>query len=209
MYFGIWNVLEVSFTSLWSKEDVILPPEDKGLWLVLAEELLPPWIECNISAVVIEQIHLHSPGVWPLHEPIIHIPVVGADLLWIFVTMEIDLLDYVKLQEPVQRLFCLRSPILPQRVSQTVPCTGKPNFVCICVLYNQPFKPVWMKTDNSESYRSAIVLHVQPKVCEAYFLQKALDDFGEPIKCIVKLIGAMHVRVTEARVVWGNDMKAV
>src|SRR5215207_11164972 len=122
--------------------------------------------------------------------------------------MEIDLFDYVKLQEPVQRLFCLRSPILPQ-VSQTVPCTGKPNFVCVCVLYNQPFKPVWMKTDNSESYRTAIVLHVQPKMREAYFPQKALYDFREHVERIAKLVWARHVRVTEAGIVWGDDMKTV
>src|SRR5215204_5397120 len=122
--------------------------------------------------------------------------------------MEIDLFDYVKLQEPVQRLFCLRSPILPQ-VSQTVPCTGKPNFVCVCVLYNQPFMPVWMLIDNSEFYRTVIVLHVQPKVREAYFLQKGLYDFREPIERIVKLVGAGHVRVTEAGIGWGDDMKTV
>src|SRR5215218_10376154 len=126
----------------------------------------------------------------------------------IFVTLEIDLLDYIKLQESIQRLFCLSSPILPQ-VSQTVPCTGKPNFVCVCVLNNQPFKPVWMKTDNSESYRTAIVLHVQPKVCEAYLLQKALHDFREPFERIIKLVWTRHVGVTEAGIVWGNDMKTV
>src|SRR5215211_8620743 len=122
--------------------------------------------------------------------------------------MEIDLLDCVKLQEPIQRLFSLRSPILPQ-VSQTVPCAAKPNFVCVCVLYNQPFKPVGMKTDNPESYRTTIVLHVQPKVCEAYFLQKTLYDFTEPFERIIKLVWARHVGVTEAGIVWGNDMKTV
>ena len=54
MYFGIWNVFQVSFASLWGKEDVVLPPEDKGFWQVLTEELLPLWIECDISAVVVE-----------------------------------------------------------------------------------------------------------------------------------------------------------
>jgi hypothetical protein len=44
---------------------------------------------------------------------------------------------------------------------------------------------------------------------EAYFLQKALYDFREPVERIVKLVWARHVRVTEARIVWGNDMKTV
>jgi hypothetical protein len=44
---------------------------------------------------------------------------------------------------------------------------------------------------------------------KAYFLQKALHDFREPVKCIVKLVWTRHVRVTKARIVWGDDMKTV
>lgn len=45
-------------------------------------------------------------------------------------------------------------------------------FVGICILDDEPFKPVRMTRYDSKANRSPIVLHEEPKVCKACGLQE-------------------------------------
>src|SRR5215469_8928572 len=79
MHFRLRKVFQVRLTALPGEEDVVLSPEDQRLGLLRTEKILPLGVELNIRAVVVEKVHLQAARIGSLHEPKIHVPVVGAD----------------------------------------------------------------------------------------------------------------------------------
>src|SRR5262252_971582 len=79
VHFSVRKVFQVRLTALPGEEDIVLSPENQGLGLLLAEKILPLRVERNIRAVIVKKVHLHAARIGSLHEPKIHVPVVGAD----------------------------------------------------------------------------------------------------------------------------------
>src|SRR5262245_31046314 len=176
MQLRVRQIAQVRLAALGSEEDVFLPPEDHCVRLAAPEKLLPLRVECNIRAVVVEQVELHSARVRTLHEPEVHLPVVWADQLRLRVTVLVHELDAVKLEERHQRRFCFRPTILPERVTEAIPCGSESFLVGIGVLQDQPLHPVWLSAEDPKSDRSAVVLHVVARAGEASLLQQTFDD---------------------------------
>lgn len=79
MHFRVRKILQVGLAAFARKEDVVLPPEDDGLWLLLLKIRLPLRIELDVLAVVIEEVELDASRGRSVHIVDIHVPVVRAE----------------------------------------------------------------------------------------------------------------------------------
>src|SRR5215469_15521910 len=95
----IGQIPQIGGRSFYRKEDVAFTPDDERGWLLRAEKFLPLWIERDIGAVVVKEIELDQVGVGPCQEVQVHVPGVGTDLSRIAVSMQVNALHAIRLQE--------------------------------------------------------------------------------------------------------------
>src|SRR5215467_8576835 len=93
MDFSLREVGQVRIASLGREEHVVLSPKDQRFRLTRAQELLPLGIQRNVGAIVVEQVEMQARRVWPLEEPNVRGPGVGAHELRALRAMQIDRLD--------------------------------------------------------------------------------------------------------------------
>src|ERR1700733_14912953 len=115
MHLCVWQSLQIGFSALPGKENIVLSPEDDGLGLLLFEECLPRWVEADIGAVVVKEIQLDLTAVWLLQSrEEVRVPIVRADQLGQFRPMQIDSFHRVIGEQASNTLFVLRCPVVPQ-----------------------------------------------------------------------------------------------
>src|SRR4030095_5690099 len=105
--------------------DVVFAPKDERLRLPLPEERLPLRIQVDVGAVVVEEVDLNLACIGALEEMQIHVPAVGADPLRIAVSVCVDKLDPVELEEGRERRLRLGAAVDPERVAGAVPGGGR------------------------------------------------------------------------------------
>src|SRR5262245_40291776 len=203
------KILQIRLAALAREEDVVLSPEDDRLGLLLSEELLPLRVELYVRPIIIEKVELDPSRVGPIEIMQIHVPVVWTDELRSAVTVSVDQLDRVGLQECFEWLLGLGRPALPIGAAQTVPYGGKTDFVGVGVLNDQPFEPVRPPCDDAEAHRPSVVLNVESEAGKPGFPEKRFDDLGCPVKGVGELRRIGHVRVAESRIVRRDHMKPV
>src|SRR5215831_7318801 len=118
MHLRIGQVLQIGLSPFRCKEDVVLPPEDYGSGLPLAQKRLPLWIELDVRSVVIEKVHLYTARIGSLHESEVHVPVIGTDQFGTLVVVGVYGLDRLKLEQACHTLLALRSTFLPKCIAQ-------------------------------------------------------------------------------------------
>src|SRR5262245_40998161 len=120
------------------------------------------------------------------------------------VTVGVDQLYSVRLQECFQGFFGLWRPAFPIRATKAVPYGSKTDFIRVGVLDDKPFQPVWSPCDDAEAHRAAVVLKIQPEVTKTGLSEKRLDYFGGLGEGVGELRRVWHVGVAEARIVRRN-----
>src|SRR6516165_1041046 len=138
------EIFEESFPALRGEKYVVLRPENDCTGLVTAQTFLPFRVQLDIGAVVVEEVELHALCLWPREEIQVHVPIVGADELRISMPMCIDRLHRVRLEKCCKRPLCVGIPLLPIRVSQSIPDCSESDFIGIAVLDDEPLKPCRM-----------------------------------------------------------------
>jgi hypothetical protein len=56
MHLCLRQIFEEGLSALAGKENVVLPPEDDGVWLSLFQKFLPPGIQTNVGSIVVKEI---------------------------------------------------------------------------------------------------------------------------------------------------------
>src|SRR5262249_43963098 len=161
MNLGMGKIVEIVLAPLFREEDVALAPEDNGLRLMLPQERLPLGIKLNVGPVVIEEIKLDALGVWTFHKVVVHVPVIRTNQLLIGLRGGVEPLRGRGLENRAICLFGLPAAGFPVIAAKLVPCRRKADLVGIGVLNEEPFEPLGMPTDDTESDRAAVVLNVQ------------------------------------------------
>src|SRR5215469_2795654 len=209
MHLRIGQVLQIGLSPFGCKEDVVLPPEDYGSGLSLAQKPLPLRVELDISSIIIEKVHLYTARVGPLHEAEVHVPVIGTDQFGTLVAVEIYGLDRLKLEQACHTLLALRSTFLPKCIAQPCPRGGEANFIRVGILNNKPLQRIGVTSNHAEADRAAVILDEEPVAIEALLREEARRDVIEPIKRVGKTRRIRHVAVTEPGIVRCDEVKAV
>src|SRR5918996_296891 len=172
---SLGKVAQVRLPAFGGEEDVVLSPQDQRLRPALAQERLPLRIELDVRSVVVEEIELHLAGARALEEVEVHIPVVGADPIRVAVSVRVDELDPIELEEGQERRFCLGAAVEPERMPDPVPGHGEALLLGVRVLDHLPLEPVRVSAHDAVTDRPAVVLVVEPERVEAGLLEHALD----------------------------------
>src|SRR5262245_34398224 len=173
------------------------------------QKLLPLWIEPDIRSLIIGKVHLDAARIGPLHEAEVHVPVVGTDQMRMLVAVEVYRLDCFKLKQPGHTLLALCSAFFPERVAQPSPRFREADFVGVAVLNDQPLQRLRIVCDDSEAYRSSVILHEKTITLESFLFQEIPRDFSEPIERVCKVPRIRHVAVTEPGIIRCDDVKVV
>ncbi len=166
---------------------------------MLQEERLPLRVELDVGAVVVQEVELDLARARALEEVQVHVPVVGADELRVAVPVRVHELHALRLEERRERRLGLGGPVEPERMADPVPRGGEALLVRVRVLDHLPLEPLRMAADDPVADRAAVVLVVEPEWVEAGLDEQALDDLGEPVECVLEVLG--HVGVAEPWVV--------
>src|SRR5215470_15043376 len=209
VHLRLQQISQISFSSFASEEYVILSPKDECLWLAITQELLPLRIERDVRSVIIEKVHLDAAGIGPLHEAEVHVPVVGTDQIRMLVAVEVYRLYRVQLKQARHTLLALWSAVFPERVTQPAPRFRKAFLVRIGVLNDEPLQCIGIACNDSEAYRASVILDEEAVTIESLLLQEFRRDFSEPVKGVGKLQRIGHVAIAEARIIRGDEVKAV
>jgi len=210
MHLGLRKISQVCLSTLASEKDIVLSPENDRRRLMLPEKLLPLRIQRDVIAVVVEEIKLDLPPVRLLQRGVvIGVPVVWTDQFGQFRAVQIYSLDGVIFQQARDSCFVFRGPVVPESVTQATPSLGKADLVSISVLDNQPLEHLWFARHNAKANRPSVVLRVKTEAVKALLLEEVLDDFGQLVEGIGELQRVGSITAAKARIVWGNDVKAI
>lgn len=182
MHLCIRQVLEIGLAALTREKNVALTPENDRLRLLRPKERLLLGIKFDVGAVVVREVKLDAPRIGPMEIVQIHSPVVRTDQLWLGMTVGIDELHGIGLQKSLERHFGLPRSVFPVGAAQAVPNRGKTDLLCIGVLDNQPFQPLWTPRDAAETNWSAIILNVKSKRRELGLLKEGFDYLRRPVE---------------------------
>ena len=123
--------------------------------------------------------------------------------------VEVYRLYRVKLKQASDALLALWSPIFPECVAQPCPCLREAFLIRIGVLNDKPLQCIGIACNDSEAYWASVILGEEAVMIEFPLLQEFRGDFSEPFKGVGKLQRIGHVAIAEARIIRGDEVKAV
>src|SRR6202012_4143679 len=91
-------------------------------------------------------------------------------------------------QEGCNRAFGLLRAALPVVVPQLTPDIGEPDLVGVRILDNEPFQPLGMPIEDTETNRATIVLHVDTELPEIHVFQQSFDDIRGAVKWVTVIL---------------------